>query len=180
MIRASGFELAVAKLEVAPGLQMWGETMLKKLLMTAAILAVPVAANAADVATKAAPRFAPAPAPYNWTGFYIGANVGYGLGNVVIDDKDCNLSCSSQTLNPNGFTAGGTIGYNWQYGSTVWGIEGDWNWIDAKKTIFIVIQWEDKGKFIPIRQFLFELRVVKERIHVTNSESGIYSLSIRK
>jgi outer membrane immunogenic protein len=59
----------------------------------------------------------------------------YGLGNVVIDDKDCNISCSSQTLSPNGFTAGGTIGYNWQFGSTVLGIEGDWNWIDAKKTI---------------------------------------------
>jgi outer membrane immunogenic protein len=109
--------------------------MLKKLLTAATIAAMPVVAHAADVATKAPPRFAPAPVAYNWTGFYIGANAGYGLGNVVIDDKDCNISCSSQTLSPNGFTAGGTIGYNWQFGSTVLGIEGDWNWIDAKKTI---------------------------------------------
>jgi outer membrane immunogenic protein len=93
-----------------------------------------LAASAADLLRKA-PAYAPAAAPYNWTGFYLGINAGYGLANVVIDDKDCYISCSSQNLTPNGFTAGGTIGYNWQLGSTVLGLEGDWNWIDAKKTI---------------------------------------------
>jgi outer membrane immunogenic protein len=110
--------------------------MLKKLLITAAVLALPVAASAADLPRKG-PAYAPPPPPppYSWTGFYVGVNAGYGLANVTIDDQDCNISCSSQTLTPNGFTAGGTLGYNWQFGSTVLGIEGDWNWIDAKKDI---------------------------------------------
>src|SRR3974390_561469 len=106
--------------------------MLKKLLISAAVLALPVSAYAADLPIKAPQVYAPAPA-YNWTGFYVGGNAGYGLANTTIDDQDCNISCSSQTLSPNGFTLGGTIGYNYQFGSTVAGIEGDWNWINAKK-----------------------------------------------
>jgi outer membrane immunogenic protein len=108
--------------------------MFKKLLIAAAVLVPPVGSNAADLPMKMPPAYAPAPAPYNWTGFYVGINAGYDIGNTVIDDKNCNFSCSSQTLSPSGFTAGGTLGYNYQIGSTVLGIEGDWNWINASKT----------------------------------------------
>jgi outer membrane immunogenic protein len=107
--------------------------MIKKLAIMAVLSAFGSAsAFAADLPMKAAP-YAPM-AVYNWTGGYIGINAGYGLGNTVIDDKDCLFSCSSQTLSPNGFTVGGTLGYNYQFGSTVLGIEGDWNWIDASRT----------------------------------------------
>jgi outer membrane immunogenic protein len=66
-------------------------------------------------------------------GPYVGANVGYGLGDVTIDDQDCDISCSSQTFSPNGVSLGGVVGFNHQMGSTVIGLEGDYNWIDAKK-----------------------------------------------
>src|SRR5262249_18180995 len=31
-----------------------------------------------------------------------------------------------------GATVGGLVGYNWQQGSFVYGVEGDWNWINTK------------------------------------------------
>jgi outer membrane immunogenic protein len=107
---------------------------LKTLIFSAALVAMPFAASAADLPIKSAPRGF-APATYNWTGFYLGANAGYGLASTVIDDQDCNISCSSQTISKGGFTVGGTVGYNWQMGATVLGLEGDWNWIDAKKSL---------------------------------------------
>jgi outer membrane immunogenic protein len=108
--------------------------MRKLLLATSALAALVMAApaSAADLRVKALPP--PPPPPFNWSGFYIGINAGYGLANVTIDDQNCNVSCSSQTLTPNGFTVGGTLGYNWQFSSTVLGVEGDWNWINAKRT----------------------------------------------
>src|SRR5262245_16778644 len=117
-----------------------GGKMRKLLLATSAIAALMIAApaGAADLRVKAAP-YVPPP-PFNWSGFYIGINAGYGLAFVTIDDQNCNISCSSQTLTPNGFTVGGTLGYNWQFSSTVLGIEGDWNWINAKKT-FTSFDW---------------------------------------
>lgn len=92
---------------------------MKKLMlaMSAAILAAPLAANAATA---------------SWTGPYVGINAGYGLGATSIDDQDCNISCSSQHFTPSGFTIGGGAGYNYQLGSAVIGVEGDYNYIHAK------------------------------------------------
>ncbi len=69
-----------------------------------------------------------APPPITWTGFYIGAHVGGGfadsdwtsradIGNFV--DRGDTFS-----HNPQGWLAGGQIGYNFQTGRFVWGIEG--------------------------------------------------------
>ena len=111
-----------------------GVEIKKFLLASSAIAALMMAApaGAADLRVKAAP-YVPPPV-FSWSGFYIGINAGYGLANVTIDDQFCDFSCSSQTFTPNGFTIGGTLGYNWQFGSTVLGLEADWNWINAEKT----------------------------------------------
>jgi hypothetical protein len=55
--------------------------------LTAAVSAVAFTqiASAADLPVKA--PVAPVAAPYNWTGFYIGANIGGGWGN-----RDVNYS----------------------------------------------------------------------------------------
>jgi outer membrane immunogenic protein len=72
---------------------------------------------------------------YNWSGFYIGAHVGYGWAS-----KDWNQSFSSLGLaldntttpsKPQGFLGGGQIGMNWQTGQWVFGLEGDASWTDA-------------------------------------------------
>ena len=106
--------------------------MKTNLLIAATVLALPMLgglANAADIA--------PAPAPaYDWTGFYLGANAGYGWQpdyNVSITGSP--LIESSQAFgtvpyhvgsNSNGgFIGGGQVGYNWQSSSLVIGIEAD-------------------------------------------------------
>lgn len=97
------------------------------LVMSAALLAAPLAAQAAPASTT------------GWTGAYVGVNAGYGLGSTTVDDQDCNVSCSSQHFSPSGFTIGGTAGYNYQMGSAVLGLEGDYNYIDAKRDV--VTDW---------------------------------------
>jgi outer membrane immunogenic protein len=55
----------------------------------------------------------------SWTGFYIGANAGYGWANVSSDT----LGSGSDDLA--GFIGGGQLGYNWQAGNFLFGFEGD-------------------------------------------------------
>jgi outer membrane immunogenic protein len=80
------------------------------------------------------PRPAPAPyykAPvaipvYNWTGFYIGINGGGGFGRSQWD--------STGGFNTSGGLVGGTVGYNYQFGQGVVGLEGDIDWADINGT----------------------------------------------
>ena len=57
---------------------------------------------------------------YNWTGFYAGINGGYGFGK-----SDWTGTGATAGTSPKGALAGGTLGYNLQTGSMVWGLEGD-------------------------------------------------------
>lgn len=63
--------------------------------------------------------------PHNWTGLYFGAHVGYGLAYPKIDDVTGPVS---GTPKPAGVIAGGQIGFNWQTGASVFGIEADGTW----------------------------------------------------
>jgi outer membrane immunogenic protein len=105
---------------------------MKRLLLASlslvAIAAAMPQAMAADLGVRQPmPVKAPAyMAPYyNWTGFYIGINGGYGFGNS-------NWSSVGQSFDTNGGLVGGTIGYNWQVGQAVLGLEGDGDWTDIK------------------------------------------------
>ena len=72
------------------------------------------------------PRQAPVYTPvYNWTGLYLGVNGGGGWGNSTWTAYRRDLSLS-------GGLVGGTLGYNWQFGQTVVGIETDLQWSDIK------------------------------------------------
>lgn len=85
-------------------------------------------ASAADMAVKAA---RPMPAPvmvYNWTGCYIGGNVG---GLWVDTDWTTSTGADSGGHTASGVTAGGQIGCNYQTGPWVFGVEGMFNWADA-------------------------------------------------
>jgi outer membrane immunogenic protein len=59
---------------------------------------------------------------FTWTGFYIGAHVGYGW-----NDQDWQYSgvLVSTDHDGDGFFGGGQIGYNWQRGAIVFGVEAD-------------------------------------------------------
>ena len=88
------------------------------------VLGLGVPALAADLPVKALPRKAPVVAPYSWTGWYIGANAGYGVG---YGQGTFAFGPLLETFNamPAGAFGGGQLGYNYQFGSFVVGAETD-------------------------------------------------------
>lgn len=93
---------------------------LRNLLLSTSLLSALVGSSAfaADMPTKAgAPLLSPAPA-MTWTGFYVGLNAGYGWANTSVTG-------AAGSSNLTGFVGGGQIGYNWQVGALVLGLEGD-------------------------------------------------------
>ena len=120
---------------------------MKKLVLAGlALAALGDAASAADRPVKA-PYQPPAPPPvYGWTGFYIGVNAGGGWDrrDVVesLTSSFCNTTlggcgtgafsaAANSALPPafpvrsSGFIGGGQLGYNYQTGAVVWGVEAD-------------------------------------------------------
>jgi outer membrane immunogenic protein len=102
--------------------------MKKVLLVTASLIALGVPAVAADLAarpyTKAPPMVA---AVYDWTGFYIGANGGWGSSRNSWDLVGFGPEGSHDAT---GGTIGGQVGYRWQAGAFVFGLEAQGNWAD--------------------------------------------------
>lgn len=107
---------------------------MRNIAAAAAILvASTVASSAADLAVKAPPMVAPAPV-WTWTGFYIGAHVGAGWGETESTLTGATFSPPPTTVafqfpfsqnSRSGFLGGGQIGYNWQAGWAVFGVQGD-------------------------------------------------------
>jgi outer membrane immunogenic protein len=89
---------------------------MKKLLLAAAAVAMASApAHAADLGGRAAPYYGPqvAHSLFNWTGFYVGGNAGWGWGSALGTD-------------PSGYLIGLQAGYNFQFASGLLaGIESD-------------------------------------------------------
>jgi len=87
-----------------------------------AALAASSAAFAADLGRPAPPPPIVMPIIYNWTGFYIGANLGGAWANGTLTD---NLTGASFSGTHSGVIGGGTLGYNWQVSPNfVVGFEG--------------------------------------------------------
>ncbi len=96
-------------------------------------------ASAADMAVKAPPPPPMAPAPYfNWTGFYVGGNVGGGWANTDFSGTATDLGVTSTfsgTNNYSGVLGGGQIGANYQFTNNwVIGIEADVDWASLSNT----------------------------------------------
>ena len=95
---------------------------MKKLLLTGVAFAALIegSAMAADLVAPVYGRGVATPvAVSSWTGFYVGANAGYSWGET---DK---------VRNKQGFTGGGQIGYDYQFGRFLLGLEADVNWRNA-------------------------------------------------
>lgn len=116
---------------------------MKKLLLSfviaTAIVTTWVSARAADL--PSAPVYQPAAAPvvvqrvYNWTGFYLGVNGGYGWGSQdplnIITNRFDSFSTSIA-----GGAFGGTLGAQIQAGHVVMGLEADLDWADISGSSF--------------------------------------------
>src|SRR6202790_3816817 len=96
----------------------------------AALVLGTTAASAADLPLKT--KALPPVAIYDWTGFYIGIEGGGSLGTSNHEDRLDN----PYTLgyNVKGGLVGGTVGYNWQMSSFVFGLEGDLSWVSEVGT----------------------------------------------
>jgi len=82
-------------------------------VVAAAALSIP--AKAADLAVKARPVVAPVEV-YNWTGFFVGAEIGYLSGDVV---NNCPApGCPARDVSS--FMGGVQAGYNWQAPGSNW------------------------------------------------------------
>ena len=80
---------------------------------------------AADMPVKM-PVKAPVIVPmYNWTGFYIGGNIGYSWGKQDTSLLTGGTTLFSNSNNINGIIGSGPIGYNWQKNQWVLGVEAD-------------------------------------------------------
>jgi outer membrane immunogenic protein len=102
-----------------------GRNVKKILLTTTALIVLGIApAAAADLAARPYTKApAAAIAINNWTGFYLGAMGGYAQEN------------SDGIGTMSGGFAGGTLGYNWQTGNFVLGVEADAAWADVGATV---------------------------------------------
>ncbi|WFU76309.1 outer membrane protein [Bradyrhizobium sp. CB2312] len=119
--------------------------MKKFLLAVASVVLGTASVQAADLAahyTKA-PAMAPA---YNWTGFYVGGNVGGQWGSAdpttstvfspagyfAASSVPAINTVGAQSVNSSSVTGGFTAGYNWQVNHAVFGLEGDINYFGFK------------------------------------------------
>jgi outer membrane immunogenic protein len=100
--------------------------MKRVFLALISVAALTATAAAADLPPRPAPQQyykAPVYAPaFSWTGFYIGLNGGGGFGRSVWD--------TTGGFDISGGLVGGTVGYNYQFGQAVAGIEADIDWAD--------------------------------------------------
>jgi outer membrane immunogenic protein len=130
-----------------------GESMKRVFIASAAVASLFAVTSASAADLPVYPKAVPV-AVYDWTGFYIGTNVGYSWGrattngtytgtqrvtntqtvnaqgvnnNAIISDVITPLAggvFSGQT-DMKGFVGGGQFGYNWQAGSFLYGLEAD-------------------------------------------------------
>lgn len=101
---------------------------MKKLFLATTAFVVLTAASAGAADMTARPAYAaPPPAPvYTWSGMYFGANVGYSWGQSKTDGTPPGVAVTTnETQNIDGVIGGGQTGYNYQFGSWVWGFESD-------------------------------------------------------
>jgi outer membrane immunogenic protein len=100
---------------------------MKKLLGSIAISALLAApAMAADLPARVQAPPAPVIYAYNWSGFYIGAHAGGAWGDKCFTF----LGASDGCHDGDGWLGGGQIGFNYQAGQFVFGVEFSGSWAD--------------------------------------------------
>jgi len=128
-------------------------------------------ASAADIAarpyTKAPP---PVVAVYNWTGFYVGGNVGGGWSNTnfsgipVTGDHFLLPGSSISTGNSSGGVVGGIqAGFNWQWNQLVLGIEGTYSGADVRNNTGLILDPVFAGENIQLNSKITEFATIVGR-----------------
>src|SRR5262245_50879009 len=106
-------------------------------LIAAATIGTTGIALSADLPAKAPAYAPPVAAPYNWTGSYIGGNIGYGWGSDPVDLTSFAVFPAgtvpiSLADNPRGVVGGVRYGTNWQFNRFARGWEADCSFSNIK------------------------------------------------
>lgn len=129
------------------------------IFMISGVLCTRAGETTADGDAKA---FAPTPAPReecNWTGFYVGANVGgaFDRADVKLNltgewedfpppaDQDFGEPLGSRNLDANGLVAGGFVGYNYQWNHWVFGAEANFDYVGLRNSFHSGTQFVNPG-----------------------------------
>jgi outer membrane immunogenic protein len=88
----------------------------------------------------------PAPAPCDWSGFYIGMNVGVAGLTANLTDLDYAYSGDTHVLENTNFMGGGQIGYNWQKGAFVFGLEADADYLNTEESYLVDTYYYHRAK----------------------------------
>lgn len=120
-----------------------GFPMKMKVLAAALLLGSSSLAIAADAVVYEPVAFEEIPVGFNWTGAYIGAQVGYAWGDSYYYNEDD----ESANYDPDGFFGGVYVGYNHQLANNVvLGVDADLNFsgIDSRVGYdYLGEQWDD-------------------------------------
>jgi outer membrane immunogenic protein len=116
--------------------------MKSSLLAGVSLIAFAAGAQAADLPRSVYKAPALAPAVWNWTGFYVGANIGAVRTRSTISDDPASFFPWLQnvpTENSKTSLIGGIqAGYNWQFSSLVAGVEGDISFGSRNNTVDVI------------------------------------------
>lgn len=107
-----------------------------------------------------------------WTGFYVGGQIGHGNlnfdGVFDIGEDDFDNRAFANNLDLSGFVGGIHVGYNLQHGSIVYGVEGDFNWLDQ----------DDRSQDVDSADFVTGeveyLATIRGRLGLTNNHVLVY------
>src|SRR5690242_7944978 len=130
---------------VCPATSLRGVAMRTLLTAVAFALALSAPGFAADLPLKAPPVPVAAPA-FSWTGWYVGLTAGGEWGHAdartstvfsptgyfATSSVPAIAAAGAQHVGMSGGTVGGELGYNWQFGSAVFGAETDFEYFGLK------------------------------------------------
>jgi outer membrane immunogenic protein len=122
---------------------------------------------AADLAVKALPVPTPAPV-FSWTGFYFGGNLGakWATASDTVNVAPATAfgaalpsgaSLPFSSTSSSSFIGGVQVGYNWQTGPVVFGIEGDFD-VQDWKTTQVLSNFSSGTIFVPGDSFILDSR----------------------